>query len=366
MKILIAPDSFKGSLSAKEVADSVERGLTKCNASLSIEKLPLGDGGEGTLDALSSGNVYTKEKWFFNDPFVGKRNVEVGVAKGQVYLESASVLGLPWFEAQSIPFGKRNSRALGILIQQGIERGYRSFQIGLGGTGCHDWGLGLAHELGVRFYDRDRKLLEAAWNEPTRIYDFAIHDIELNINALSDIDAPLTGKRGAALCYASQKGATDINSLEETALHLLEVVNKVTGKNLTELKGGGAAGGLGLGLAAFFDARIKSGIQTVAENLELEKHVAESDIIITGEGKIDGQSFNGKVLSGVLALAKKHKKPMVLVCGKNEAGQNLPDVVIGVFETSAFAETQNESISSASLILGNDVASHVYRALENR
>jgi len=364
MKILIAPDSFKGSLSAKEVADSLEKGLLRCNSSLIVEKLPLGDGGEGTLDALSSGSVYSKEKWIFNDSFVGNRHVEVGVAKGQVYLESASVLGLPWFDTQGIPFGKRNSRALGLLIKQGIERGYRSFQIGLGGTGCHDWGLGLAHEMGVKFFDQVGNLLERPWSDPKQINKFELPEIDIEITALSDVDAPLTGKMGAAFCYAKQKGGTDLEILEETSFQLLDVVKRSTRIDLNDLKGAGAAGGLGFGLAAFFNAQITSGIQTVAENLQLEKHIAESDVIITGEGKIDGQSFDGKVLSGVLAFAKKHQKRVVLVCGKNEAKQNLPDDVIGVIETSAFAKTQDESISNASLIVLNEVACQVCKALE--
>ena len=356
MKILIAPDSFKGSLSAKEVADSLEKGLTKRVPSLTIQKLPLGDGGEGTLDALINNEVYAAEEWLFNDPFVGQRKAGVGVSNRQIYFESASVLGLPWFETRGIPFGKRNSRSLGILIRQAVEKGYGSFQIGLGGTGCHDWGLGLAHEMGVRFFDRNGNEMEKPWSTPGQIYRFNLPDTDFHINALSDIDAPLMGKMGAAFGYAEQKGGSEPEILEEISFHLLEVVKQSTGNDLSNLKGGAAAGGLGFGLAAFFNAQITSGIQTAAENLELEKHIAEAYIVITGEGKIDGQSFDGKVLSGVLALAKKHQKPMILVCGRDEVKGDLPKEVIGVFETSVFAETEEESVQNASNLLENNVS----------
>lgn len=363
MKMLLAPDSFKGSLSAKEVAESLEKGLKGHLPSLTIEKLPLGDGGEGTLDALISSGLYGREQWLFNDPIVGQRRVEVGVSKRQVYLESASVLGLPWFEAQGIPFGKRNSRALGVLMKQALEKGYSSFQIGLGGTGCHDWGLGLAFELGVRFFDREGYSLDEPWSDPKLIYDFEVPEFEMNITSLSDIDAPLTGKMGAAFCYAGQKGATDLEGLEETANRLIEVVKRSTGINLTDLKGGGAAGGLGFGLAAFFKTEITSGIQTVAENLQLEKLIAESDIIITGEGKIDGQSFDGKVLSGVLALAKKYRKPMILVCGRNEVRRDLPQEIVGVFDTSKYSKTAEESIAFAGSIMANHLSVDIIKTL---
>lgn len=366
MKILIAPDSFKGSLSAKEVADFLEKGLMKCMPSLTIQKLPLGDGGEGTLDALITNEIYSAEEWLFNDPFVSQRKAVVGVGEQQIYFESASVLGLPWFCDKDIPFERRNSRALGILIRQAVEKGYRAFQIGLGGTGCHDWGLGLAHEMGVGFFDRDGNELREPWSNPNRIHRFSLPDTVIHIKALSDIDAPLMGKMGAAFGYARQKGGSEPEILEEISFHLLETVKQSTGRDLSDLKGGAAAGGLGFGLASFFNAEITSGIQTVSKSLQLEKQIVECDLIITGEGKIDDQSFDGKVLSGVLELAKKHQKPIVLVCGRNEIKSNLPKEVIRFFETSAFAKTEEESVADARNLLENKVSLAVNKLFKER
>jgi len=368
MRILIAPDSFKGSLSAKEVADSLEKGLMKYNASLSIEKLPLGDGGEGTLDTLISNKIYTGEKWSFDDPYVGQCSVVVGVAENKTYLESASVLGLPWFHDNRIPFGNRNSRSLGILLKQACEKGYRKCQIGLGGTGCHDWGLGMAYEMGVEFLNKQGNLIEQPWANPQGIHHFIVPKIEISITALSDIDAPLTGNAGAALEYAKQKGANDLKSLEKIAFHLLEVLNRNTNKDFRGVKGGAAAGGLGFGLAAFFNAEITSGIQTASKNLQLEKHVSQCDLVITGEGKIDTQSFDGKVLSGILSLARKHCKPVVIVCGKAEkqVRSKLNKEVLQLLETNTFAESEQESIQKTGYILQNRLAKILAKNLKDK
>jgi glycerate kinase len=353
MNILLAPDSFKGSLSALSIAEYLELGIKKTVPDLVCKKLPLGDGGEGTLSTMIAANAFHGEYWKISDPFYGQRDIQVGLRNNRAYLESASVLGLPWFTQQGIPFDERNSRALGLLIGSGQARNVSEFQIGLGGTGCHDWGLGLAHELGVHFFDSDGHGIRDSWKNPERIYRFEIPDNELRITALSDIDAPLTGKTGAALRYAHQKGAVDLDALERGALHLINLVQRSTGRDLSRLRGAGAAGGIGFGLAAFFGSKIASGIQKVAESLELDKHVSDCDLVVTGEGKLDAQSFDGKVLSGVLEAAGKHGKSVVLVCGQADETikHQLPQEIIKLFETMSFASSAEESMKAVKPIL---------------
>ncbi|MGB9781165.1 glycerate kinase [Caldanaerobacter sp.] len=322
MKILLAPDSFKGSLSSKEVCHAMENGIKRV-IDAEIISIPIADGGEGTVEAL----VYAVGGEIIRSDVTGPLGEKVeafyGILKdGTAVIEMAACAGL-----YLIPEEKRNplkttTYGVGELIKLALDRGCRKFIIGIGGSATNDGGVGMAQALGVKFLDKDGNEIGFGGGELYKIEKIDISSIDKRIYesefiVASDVDNPLCGEKGASYVYGPQKGATPemIKILDENLKHLAYVTKKVIDKDYSEVPGAGAAGGLGFGLMAFLGAKLKRGIEIIIETTRLEEKIKEVDLVITGEGNTDFQTAFGKAPAGIAKLAKKYGKPVIILSG---------------------------------------------------
>lgn len=322
MHFLIAPDKFKGSLSAKQAAEAIERGIRRVFPEATFTLLPLADGGEGLLDAfVESGNFTTQHtevhdalgrdvtaKWLFQD------------RSKTAIIESSQANGL-WRIAEN----ERNplissTHGVGQLIRAAISAGASEILIGIGGSATNDAGLGLAAALGCRFLDSSGNPLNPIprnFPQISRIDSSALITLP-PIRVACDVKNPLIGPRGATRIYGPQKGVTPekIDSLENAISHVSSLAANHFDHDFSEFPGAGAAGGLGFGLMTFCKAGLESGFDCIASTLNAERHIAESDIVITAEGSLDSQTLEGKTPIGVARLAKKHHRPVYALAGK--------------------------------------------------
>jgi glycerate kinase len=326
VKVLICPDKFKGSLTAVEVCDAVERGIKKISIDCSIEKIPLADGGEGTFDFLVShfnGKIIHTE---VNDPLFRKIISSYGISDDRQtgFIEMAKASGLQFLEKE-----KRNplyttSFGTGELILHAINNGAKKIILGIGGSATNDAGIGMANALGFQFYDEEKKILAPigkSLSQISIIKKTAVADklkgIEFTI--LSDVKNPLSGKEGAAYVYGPQKGASESDvKMLDAGLKRFSSIVKTAFKENAEFPGAGAAGGLGAGARIFLNAEIKSGIEFIVTLSGLEEKIKGSDVVITGEGKVDDQTFYGKVVGEVSRLTSRYGKQLIIICGKSE------------------------------------------------
>lgn len=324
MKIVIANDSFKGSLEAMEVSNAIEKGIRKVIEDAEIIKKPLADGGEGTVKALVTATKGTIEKAIVTDPLGNKIESFYGILGNgtTAVIEMASASGL-----NLVPLEKRNpmittTYGTGELIKAALDKGCRHFIIGIGGSATNDGGVGMAQTLGVKFYDVNGCDIEYGGVALKYIDKIDISAMDLRIKdcdfvVACDVTNPLCGANGASYVYGPQKGATEdmVKELDENLNHLADVVKRDLNKIIKNIPGAGAAGGLGGGMIAFLNAKLQSGIDIVIEQLDLERHIKDADFVITGEGRIDSQTVNGKVPFGVAKVAKKHNVPVIAIAG---------------------------------------------------
>ena len=329
MKIVIAPDSFKGSLTALQVSDAVEQGVKRIFPNVQIEKVPMADGGEGTVQSLvdATGGQLLAES--VTDPLGGKVEANYGILGDGVtaVIEMAAASGLPL-----VPLDKRNpmlttTYGTGELIKAALERGCRKFIIGIGGSATTDGGGGVAQALGVRLLDSNGKDIEFGGIGLSKLAKIDMSTIDERIAETEtvvacDVDNPLTGQRGAARVYGPQKGATpeQVELLDQYLEHFAEIVKRDLGKDVKETPGSGAAGGLGAGLMAFLNAELKSGIDIVIEASDLRKRMAGADLVITGEGQLDEQTAYGKTPTGVSRVAEEMGIPVLAIAGGIKSG----------------------------------------------
>ncbi len=323
MKIIIAPDSYKGSFSAIEVADSIERGIKNVYSNADIIKIPVADGGEGTVDALVLGTNGTYEEVEVVGPLGNKVLAKYGILNENIaVIEMAAASGLTLINKEELNPLITTTYGTGQLIKLAMEKGIRKIYLGLGGSGTNDGGVGMAQALGVSFKDKIGNEIGYGGGELDKIeeIDFSkIHPLlkETEIMVISDVQNPLCGKTGASYVYGPQKGGTKetIEILDRNLKYFGEKVKKFMGKDIMDIPGSGAAGGLGGGLIAFCDATIYSGIDKVLDIMDIDIHLKDTDLVITGEGKIDGQSVFGKVPVGVAKRAKKYDIPVIAIVG---------------------------------------------------
>ncbi len=326
IKITLAPDSFKDSLSASEVCDCMEKGILEAAPDCQIAKVPLADGGEGTVDALVTATQGKRYHTNVSGPLGESVRAQWGILgnKNTAVIEMAQASGLPL-----VPVPKRNPRftttyGTGELILQAIDRGCREIIMGIGGSATTDCGCGMAQALGVKFYDQNDQLIDEHLTGETLIrvsrIDVSVLDPRIwdcHFTVACDVSNPLLGANGAVAVYGPQKGAqpNDIIVLEQHLSHIIDLVEKNTNKNVRNVPGAGAAGGLGAGLLAFTLAELQSGIDIVLHAVNFEQVIAETDLLITGEGKLDDQTAQGKTISGVLARARHQKIPVIALAG---------------------------------------------------
>ncbi|MCM3121649.1 MULTISPECIES: glycerate kinase [Bacillaceae] len=324
MKIVIAPDSFKESLTALEAASAIEAGMRKILPEASFVKVPMADGGEGTVQSLvdaTKGKIISKTvtgplgepvKAFFGLSGDGKTAI----------IEMAAASGLHLVSRE-----KRNplvttTRGTGELISAALDFGVEKIIIGIGGSATNDGGAGMARALGIKFLNVDGNEISEGGGSLGELasIDMTQADsrlIAVNIEVACDVDNPLTGPKGASHIFGPQKGATAemIEVLDGNLQHYAEIIRKDLGKDIEHISGAGAAGGLGSGLLAFLSADLKRGVDIVLEATKLEEQLLNADFVITGEGKIDGQTIFGKTPIGVAKTAKRHGIPVIAIAG---------------------------------------------------
>ena len=326
LKFVLAPDSFKGSLTSPQVCSAMEIGINNYFHDAKVISIPLADGGEGTLNAIISsvnGKIISCK---VRNP-VGK-NVEsqYGVIEDEkiavIEMATASGLYLIPKELQNPLF--TTTYGTGQLIKDALENGYRKFIISIGGSATTDGGAGMAQALGVDFYDEFGKVIsEPMTNELIgKCYDISIENLhqaikDSDFTIASDVNNPLFGKNGAVYVYASQKGASqdELPILENNMQHFYKLVKNKLDVSVKNIPGSGASGGLGAGLMAFLGAKVQSGIEIVLDIVKFKEKIKDADYIITGEGKLDIQTINGKTISGILQIAKKNNIPVIAIAG---------------------------------------------------
>jgi glycerate kinase len=336
-KVLVAPASFKGSLSALEAGEAIRRGFARAVPLAVVRVVPLADGGEGTVEALCRAVGGQMRTATVTGP-LGSETVQARwaiLSGGLAVIEMAQASGLPLVKPERRDPMATTTAGTGELIREALAAGCRSVLVGLGGSATVDGGLGAMRALGAGFLDEQgrpvppggRGLLHLHRIDPTGL-DPRLSGVSFTV--LADVDNPLTGPDGAARVFGPQKGADPdaVVALDRGLANLARVAARDLGSpNLATLPGGGAAGGLGLALVAFLGARIVSGIDYVMEATGLAKQMAWADLVVTGEGQLDGQSRRGKACSGVARLAGAVGRPVVAivgaVVGENEAVQVL-------------------------------------------
>ncbi len=322
MKIVVAPDSFKGSLTAVEVSDAIEQGIREIFPETEIVKIPMADGGDGTVQCLVNATEGEILREKVTDPLGGEVLASYGILgdKKTSVIEMAEASGLTL-----VPKNRRNplittTYGTGQVIKAALDQGCRKMIIGIGGSATNDGGAGMVQALGAKLLDKDGEEigfgggeLKKVFRIDTKYLDNRLSETEVLI--ASDVSNPLCGPKGATRVYGPQKGATPemIKELNESLAYFAEIIKRDLNKDVKDIPGAGAAGGLGAGLIAFLDAELKPGIEIIIEIVKLEQAIKDADLVITGEGKIDSQTIYGKAPIGVAKIAKKYSIPVIAV-----------------------------------------------------
>ena len=324
MKIVIAPDSYKESLSALEVAQAVEAGFRQVFPAADYVLVPVADGGEGTVDAMVAATGGRKKTVTVAGPLGEPVEAFYGLTgEGDTaVIEMAAASGLALVPPAARNPLRTSSRGTGELIRAALDAGARRFILGIGGSATNDGGAGMVQALGARLLDAEGRELDGSGGDLARLarIDVSALDARLaacRIEVACDVDNPLTGARGASAVFGPQKGATPemVQALDANLARLARIVERDLGVAVDQVPGAGAAGGMGAAMLAFFGASLKPGIEIVTAALDLDTHVRDADLVITGEGRIDFQTVHGKTPIGVARVAKRHGKPVIGIAG---------------------------------------------------
>ncbi|WP_333602460.1 glycerate kinase [Atlantibacter hermannii] len=324
MKIVIAPDSWKESLSALEVATAIEDGFRQIFPDAEVVKIPMADGGEGTVEAMvaaTQGRIVTLS---VTGPLGEPVEAFYGLSgdEKQAFIEMAAASGL-----ESVPTARRDPRittswGTGELIRHALDAGVRHIIIGLGGSATNDGGAGMVQALGAGFLDAQGEQIAGGGEALSQLERIDTRRLdprlaECRIEVACDVTNPLTGEEGATAVFGPQKGATPdmVRQLDEALTHYGKIIERDLDKSVLTLKGGGAAGGMGVALYAFCGAELRQGVEIVTEALSLDAAVRHADLVITGEGRIDSQTIHGKVPIGVARVAKRYDIPVIGIAG---------------------------------------------------
>ena len=325
-KFILIPDSFKGTLSSKEICAIMEQNLSAHFKHAKIISIPVADGGEGSVDCFLTAIGGEKVALECSGPYGEKMQGFYGLIDGgkTAVIEMAAVAGLPLVENNKNPM-LTTTFGVGELMVDAVNRGVNKIILGLGGSCTNDFACGLAVACGVKFYNKSgddfiptggtlKDICKIDIKNAQKIFD------KITIEVMCDIDNPPYGQSGAACVFAPQKGADEaqVQLLDDGVKHVCSLVKEQFGVDLSNLKGGGAAGAMGAGMVAFFSAKLKMGIDTVLDTVGFDNLISDADCIFTGEGKIDGQSLGGKVVIGVARRAKKQGVPVIAVVGGAE------------------------------------------------
>ncbi|GGG01456.1 glycerate kinase [Paenibacillus abyssi] len=324
MKIVIAPDSFKGSLSAKEVGLAIEKGIHRAtNESVTIV-IPMADGGEGTVECLVDATNGQFIEAVVKDPLGRDRKSGFGILGDGTtcVIEMAMSSGLYLIEETERNPLHTTTYGFGQLIRAGLDQGCRHFILGLGGSATNDGGAGMLQALGAKLLDKEGHPIGFGGGALDKLAEIRLDGLDPRIAEsrfiiACDVDNPFVGPSGASAVFGPQKGATPemVRQLDLNLRHFADLIAQTRGIAVHDLPGTGAAGGLSGGLLAFMDAQLDSGLSIVAKVTELEAAVKDADLVITGEGQVDFQTARGKTPCGVAQIAQKHEVPVVVLAG---------------------------------------------------
>jgi len=340
-KVVLVPDSFKGTLSSAKICDIIKHKMKEHFPDCEVVSIPVADGGEGSVDCFLAALGGEKIHVTVKDPYFEDMDSFYGIIENgrTAVIEMAACAGLPLVEGRKDP-RKTTTYGVGQLILDAANRGVKKIIVGLGGSCTNDGGCGAAAAVGVRFYNT-----EGEHFIPTGGTLHHIEKIDLSgkaeilngieIITMCDIDNPMYGPRGAAYVFAPQKGADPetVAFLDEGVKHLAEVIKRDLNKDLADVPGTGAAGAMGAGMMAFFGSKLQMGIETVLDTVNFSSVISDADMVFTGEGKIDSQSIRGKVVIGVAKRAKQQSIPVIVITGG--AGQDI-DQAYSLGVTSVF------------------------------
>ncbi|MBS4455716.1 glycerate kinase family protein [Tuanshanicoccus lijuaniae] len=323
-KIVIASDSFKGSASSKEIGEYIAEGIRCVRPEYNTEIYSIADGGEGTVDAILDvikGEYVSLEVQGPLGKPVQAHYALVDEGKTAI-IEMAEASGITLVDKNELNIMRASTYGTGQLIKDAIERGVSKIYIGIGGSATNDGGLGMAQALGFEFFDsKENKLSDGAVNLE-KIVEIqstnALPGLEtVETIIISDVTNPLCGPNGASEIYGPQKGASveQIKQLDRALSHYADVLEKEFGKKVKHLEGAGAAGGLGAGLMVYLNAKASRGIDTILNLIKIEEAISNADLVITGEGSLDGQSINGKAPVGIAKIAQKYGVPTIAIVG---------------------------------------------------
>lgn len=324
MKIVIAPDSYKESLSAEEVASAIEKGFLRVFPDANIIKVPLADGGEGTVDSFISNVGGRRIFHSVTGPLGSETDSFFGVLSNQTtaVIEMAAASGLNLIKSRDRNPWLTTTYGTGELIKAALDLGIRHIIIGLGGSATNDGGMGMLQALGVKFLDLEGIELKQGGGELGKLthIDLSCCDDRLKdtrFQVICDVDNPLCGPQGASYFFGPQKGATQdmFESLDNNLAHYAQIVHQTTGIDILDTKGAGAAGGMGAAFLGILKQRLLPGVEVIMESVGFDKNLADSTLVITGEGCIDAQTVCGKAPIGVARAAKKHGIPVIVIAG---------------------------------------------------
>jgi len=357
MKIVIAPDHYKESLSALSVATEIEAGFREIFPDADYVKIPMSDGGEGTVEALVAATLGKIIRVRVSGPLGKPVDAFYGLTGDEktAVIEMAAASGLELIAPAERDPLRASTFGTGELIRAALDAGAKRFIIGIGGSATNDGGSGMVKALGGRFFDERNNELEAggaALEQLARIdisgLDSRLH--ECPIDVACDVDNPLIGPDGASSVFGPQKGATleMVARLDRCLARYAEKIQSDLGVSVADLPGGGAAGGLGAGLFAFLHARLRRGFEIVSDAVGLDRMIADADLVITGEGRIDSQTMRGKTPFGVALTAKRHGKPVIAIAGclTREASAVYGGGIDAIFSVLSRPCTQQEALAS--------------------
>lgn len=374
MKMLLAPDSFKGTMSSLEVINILEK-VAKCHFDdLEIIRMPIADGGEGTVDSLltAAGGEFREVE--VTSPFYGRKVIaKYGITKNNVaVIEMAQASGLTLIAPDEKNPLEATTFGTGEMILAALDEGIREFIIGIGGSATNDGGIGAAQALGIRFLDSEGKSVGFGGKELLRIKKIDLENIDpriknSTITVICDVTNPLTSSLGATAIYGPQKGVTPgvFDFLENGMKNYERLISETTGLNMAIIPGSGAAGGLGSALVAFFGAVLKPGIDTILDLVNFEALIEGVDLVVTGEGKIDGQSIYGKVPVGIARRCKqKNVRVAAIAGGMDGEAQKVYDFGVDSIMTAINKEMSiDEALAEAEELL-YDAADRMFRFIK--
>lgn len=328
---ILVPDSFKGTLSAIEVCNIMKSSIKNLYKDANIISVPVADGGEGTVDAFLYALGGEKKSVWVSDAFNEQKILaHYAMLKDDIaVIEMAACAGLPLVKNRLEP-DKTTTFGVGELIIDAINSGAKKIILGLGGSATNDGGCGMAAALGVKFKDEQDQEFIPTGGTLSKIYKIDMNNIypkikDIEFISMCDVDNPLCGRLGASAVFAPQKGADEdmVKLLDEGLAHLAKIIKRDLHIEVKDIKGAGAAGGLGAGSIAFLQSKLTKGIDVVLDTINFDELVSKADIVFTGEGKFDSQSLHGKVVMGVANRSQKYKTPVIVVTGA--IGENIQE-----------------------------------------